>query len=224
MFSIKVRACGLYLASRYGVPFRVASGLLVVHLLITYLVKGTVVARYIHIKLFPLMVHDKGMKGSAQWLGITLSTMLLSYVLANAIPFFDSLTGLIGSVLIPIICFTIPALCYVKARAAQGRPLPPWEMAIVGAVHVFSALIFFVGTYDNVQVMLDHVSASGGPFGCQCINMWGDVARCCAEPSVNGASDFRGNASLCEAKFSKNATSFIVVPKDDSPVFGSAHH
>ena len=50
-------------AMEFSVTSRIASGLLAVHLIITYLVKGTVLARYIHIKIFPATVNDRSIIG-----------------------------------------------------------------------------------------------------------------------------------------------------------------
>ena len=90
------------------------AGLILAHVVITYLVKGTVLARATHLAIWPEEVNSRSLRSQLQWLLITSSIMLCAYLLAMSIPIFDNLSGLIGSLLAPPICFNIPCAIFVS--------------------------------------------------------------------------------------------------------------
>jgi hypothetical protein len=92
----------------YGHALRAAALLLFIHMIVTYLVKATVVTRAIHLYLSPKHVNDKGFRGKLEWFGISTGLLGLSFLIGNSVPFFDELTGLIGASVVPIACWNIP--------------------------------------------------------------------------------------------------------------------
>ncbi len=80
----------------FGWMYRAASALLCFHMVVGFLILGNVLSRILHIKLSPRRVNDLGWRGKLEWLGCTAFVIVVSFVIANTIPFFDELTSLIG--------------------------------------------------------------------------------------------------------------------------------
>ena len=91
---------------------------LFVHVLITYLIKGTVLARASHRLLMPSTINDYGVHGKLVWLGVTTSILLACYGVASAIPEFGDLVDLLGALQTPIFGFMLP----VAMRFVSKRP------------------------------------------------------------------------------------------------------
>lgn len=101
-------------------PARVAIGLLLTfHTLVCYLIAGQPLHRRMHAALFPQTVDAAGPLAQAHWAAITLSTLLAAYVLANAIPFFNDLQGLLGSLTGTPIVFGTPDAVATSLTGAQ---------------------------------------------------------------------------------------------------------
>ena len=62
-----------------------------------------------HIKISPYHVNDLTLRGKAEWFGITTAVIVTSFIISNAIPFFEELTGLIGGLLVPSLNVIFPS-------------------------------------------------------------------------------------------------------------------
>jgi len=69
-------------------------------------------SRMIHVWVSPRYVNDLGWRGKLEWFGCTTSVVVLSFVIANAIPFFEELTSLVGGLLVPSLNLIFPILFY----------------------------------------------------------------------------------------------------------------
>lgn len=122
-----------------------AAGALYVHLLITYLIKGTVLSRFAHRTLSPSTVNDAAATGRLVWLAVTTGQLLLCCVVALAVPAFDELTSLIGSVLTPLLGFAVPAVVLYSARRRTGRALSTLTLVALGGVLAFAVAFAAAG-------------------------------------------------------------------------------
>ena len=90
----------------------------------------------------------------------------LCYVVANSIPIFSQLNGLIGAVLSPFLSFVIPVTLLVKSGLKSTKLDVVCSVVYVLAVGGYA---FGAGTYTSV-VSINRASAeSGGPFACDCM-------------------------------------------------------
>jgi len=103
-----------------GMSLRTAAGLLFVHVLIVYLIKNVVLARYFHSKWRPDSVESRSCSSYLQYSTISVSILLLGYFVANAVPFFEQLLGVLGGLCAGPINFFLPILFYL---VALGRKL-----------------------------------------------------------------------------------------------------
>ncbi|CAM1508651.1 Fc.00g054990.m01.CDS01 [Cosmosporella sp. VM-42] len=104
------------------------------------------------------------------WLGSTIGITILSFIVAEAVPFFSYLIGLIGSLCCAPTCLIIPALMglYIVREDYRASKL---KMAICG-LHVFTiclgSFITIAGTYTTIRSIIDAYSSGvvGGAFTC----------------------------------------------------------
>jgi len=75
----------------------------------------------IHVWVSPRYVNDLGWRGKLEWFGCTTSVVVLSFVIANAIPFFEELTSLVGGLLVPSLNLIFPILFYGERARRRGQ-------------------------------------------------------------------------------------------------------
>ena len=59
-------------------------------MLVTYVIKGQVLSRAIHLAVHPASANDFGAKGRLVWFAITTVLLIVGWVLVNAVPFFGT--------------------------------------------------------------------------------------------------------------------------------------
>ena len=132
-----------------------AAGALYVHLLITYLIKGTVLARFLHRKLSPSTVNDTSARGQLVWLAVTTGLLLLCCCVALAVPAFDELTSLVGSIQTPLLGFAVPAVLLYTARRHTGRAMSTLTLVALGGVLAFGVVFAAAGTAASTIDIID---------------------------------------------------------------------
>jgi len=168
-----VNASGFFLDNLpFGPMFRAASAIFFFHICVSFLVLGHVLARVLHIWVAPRHVNDLGWKGSLQWFGCTSAVCIVSYVIANSIPFFDSLTGLIGGFTIPVMSLMMPVMCYMRTRHMTGQKLKIWEWVVYITIIAFALLVTVCSTIFNIEEIVQNWSTFGAPFACHCEEIW----------------------------------------------------
>jgi len=163
----------------FGVMFRVASAMLAFHMMIAFLILCNVLARIIHLSVSP-RVNDLGWRGKLEWFGCTFSVVVLSFVVSNAVPFFDLLTSLIGGLLVPTLNLIFPVIFYTKTRIMVQDKLKWWEWVINSCLVVFGVLVTVVSTIENFRAIINQWSSFGAPFSCHCQDLW-DTCDCSLE-------------------------------------------
>jgi len=98
-----------------GLALRMTAVLLFLHVVVVYLIKGVVLARYFHRLCSP---SDAEARTAASYLkhgGCGVGMLCFGYIVANAVPFFSQLLGIIGGLLAGPINFLFPAVFYLTA-------------------------------------------------------------------------------------------------------------
>lgn len=180
----------------FGPWYRVASFLLFIHVAITFLVKGTVMVRFLHVSFAGKeRANEDSTTAKVQWFMLTVLTTVLSYLVANLIPFFDKLSGLIGTLLAPLVCFNLPCIMLVWARRKSGKKVAWYDWVGIASLNVFGVLLVVIGTIAEVEAIVDAMDEVGGPFSCGCISMWNSVSKCCEALAPRGA--YGGDPHKC---------------------------
>jgi hypothetical protein len=152
---------------------RIAFGIALPVIFISGSINGTVVGRYILDRSFknsPIRyINTKA--GWMVWLGLIATITLIGWVIAEAIPFFNALLGLISSLFISGFTFYFPALFWFQL-VKEGKWYQGWRnisLSILNAtVFVFGIAILVCGTYSSVEDILHQFSAGTvrGAFTC----------------------------------------------------------
>ncbi|KAH8889051.1 hypothetical protein GQ53DRAFT_723842 [Thozetella sp. PMI_491] len=169
--------CGQYvaspsLASAGGLLEKVSYGISIPGFIMTSTLWVHLAAKFLLVRVLRDSDHlqSNSITHWATWLGSTVGITTLSFVIAQAIPFFSYLIGLIGSLCCAPTCLIIPGLMglYIsKDDDSRSKT----KVAIRG-LHIFTiilgAFITVAGTYTTVQSIIDAYRSGvvGGAFTC----------------------------------------------------------
>ena len=144
--------------------------LLAYHTAVSYLLTAQPLHRAIHGRLFPATLDGGGVfsRAALHWALITLSMLLLAYVVANAVPFFADFQDLLGNLLGAPTVFGWPAFFYVQGRRQRGAPCGRADAFVCGVfLVVFLPAFTLLGTYNALaKIAADWAEAGAAPFQC----------------------------------------------------------
>lgn len=164
----------------FGVWYCVAAFCLVVHMGITWMIRGTVVGHAIYKWVGWGDANKNDDVETRRWWAVLLGVMLLiSWFVADLVPFVDDLVDLFGSLFMPYSCFIVPILMYCRWMWDYGEErdaIGKLEMYLIAVELVFTVVIFFVGTVFNTRTIYDNWESYGWPFQCHCTDIWSTCA------------------------------------------------
>lgn len=106
------------------------------------------------------------------WIGCTFGVGVISYIIASAIPVFDSLVSLVGALLGTFLSFQ-PMGCmwlYDNWRKGKAERSPRWVAMVCWSVFVICIGTFMMvaGTYGSVVGIINSYNSSGGSGAWSC--------------------------------------------------------
>ncbi|OQO03544.1 hypothetical protein B0A48_10208 [Cryoendolithus antarcticus] len=152
---------------------RIAFGIALPVIFISGSINSTVVGRYIIGRAFPRspIRYTNTKKGWIVWVALIAIITLIGFVIAEAIPFFNALLGLISSLFISGFTFYFPALFWFQL-VKEGK----WNSSAKNIVlSIMNVIVLFIGiatlglgTYASVVDILDAYSSGEvrGSFTC----------------------------------------------------------
>ena len=144
----------------------VASTLMFLHVSVSFCLNAQLLTRALHVRLFPYSVNKGGAREALPWLGITLGTLSLAWLVGNAVPFFSDLNGIISSLCVGPTTFGFPALFYLLACRRNEKKVSLIELLVCSLMILIAVFFVLVGTsVDFVQIAND-VKDLGAPFSC----------------------------------------------------------
>ncbi|CAK9010796.1 unnamed protein product [Durusdinium trenchii] len=169
----------------FGPSLQAAAGCMLVHMLISYLIKGVVVCKSIHRAVDKRYAHgsDTRPRSWMVWVFIVAFMLLLSWFSANLVPFFGAAVDFLGASVTPISCWLIPLLLYMRMcwdfpEEAEKSWTLEW---ILIALECLLALILVVfGVRSSLLKIIETWSTYGAPFDCHCEGLW-ETCGCSAE-------------------------------------------
>jgi len=99
-----------------GASLSWSSGFLLAHVCIAFLLKNSIIARYFHGLVSPRRAQEAGLVAHAEYAACACVLLVISYFIANVIPFFSDLLGLIGGLLSGPTSFLLPIAFYIGAH------------------------------------------------------------------------------------------------------------
>jgi len=144
---------------------RIAFGIALPVIFISGSINGTVVGRYIMDRAFPNspIRYVKGVRGWAVWVCLITIITIIGWIIAEAIPFFNALLGLISSLFISGFTFYFPALFWFQLVREGGCFSTKKNIALTllnGTVFLIGIVILGAGTYASVEDII-HQYTSG---------------------------------------------------------------
>ena len=152
---------------------------LLIHMLISYNITNQVLTRALHLKLFPRTVNGSSPQSRVHWFACSAFFLFLAWLLANAIPFFDNLTGIIGAMLLAPISFVLPCIFYLKADkngalvTAKGMvsySIGFHEKVACVCIASFGIILALLGTISNLKDTVEKSESLAAPFSCNVFN------------------------------------------------------
>ena len=145
-----------------GVAKSGVSFLLAFHTAVSYLVAGQPLHRALHRRFFPGSVDAQTRRAQLHWLACSSGTLLLSLLVAVAVPFFSAMQDFLGALLGAPIVFGLPAFFFVRAARASNTPIKPVDLAICTLfLAFFTPLFAIVGTGMSLVQIADSWAAEG---------------------------------------------------------------
>ncbi|KAJ3515165.1 hypothetical protein NM208_g14999 [Fusarium decemcellulare] len=165
--------CGSYVAS----PALGSAGPLIKKVSYGIALPGLLVSAMLMIHLPAKFIFIRVLRGSKHltantsvhwmtWIGITLLTTVIAYVIASGIPIFGELIALVGALLGPLMSF-IPMGCMWLfdnwSREHDGDRLFRWRAGVAWSVFVIVSGTFLTiaGTYSSISIIVESSSKSG---------------------------------------------------------------
>jgi len=182
----------------YNGWLRFGALMLFLHIMIIYVINANVLGKAIHRVIWPETVEDRSIRGKTHWFIINLGNIMACMLVALTIPFFDSLTGLIGALLMPIACWCLPIVYFYLAHQKNNEPISRIDMILMIFIFVLGIAITIVGTYSNMLDIVDNWATYGYPFTCGCTDVWN---TCDCSPDHTGM--------VCPTNSSGNMSSFL---------------
>jgi hypothetical protein len=152
---------------------RVAFGIALPVIFISGSINGTVVGKYIMEQVFPNspIRFINSAKGWAIWMSLVAFLTVIAFVVAEAIPFFNALLGLISALFISGFTFYFPALFWfqlVKVGKWNATKMNILLSVTNAAVFVIGLVVLVAGVYASVEDIMGQFSKGDvrGSFTC----------------------------------------------------------
>lgn len=160
----------------FGTMMQLGCVCLFTHMTITYLIKAVVLGRAIHARVDPASLDQDDWLSWTKWACIVTANLVVCWVTANSVPFFEALAALVGSLMAPFSCVIIPAFLYCRWCKDTSRPISWIEMIAITLECVFATVLMSAGTALNMQVIVANWDTYGYPFECHCRGLWSTCA------------------------------------------------
>jgi hypothetical protein len=152
---------------------RFSSTLMVYHLCITYLLNSIVLTRGIVGILGLERALEPGFRGRAMWAGISVPLACGGMVVAQVVPQFDNLNGLIGNVCCTQGCLILPALFFLLLQRVAPWPkgvLTSLLVALAWPMLISGLFLLVAGTLSSViTIWQDSHTEAGRAWACQAL-------------------------------------------------------
>ena len=137
-----------------------------VHLVATYCIKQQVVLRAAQVAISPKNANSSSFAAMFQWFSFSVVMVLVSWILANAIPFFSDFCSLLGAFMDTTLCIILPITIALQAHRLNFAYLGITELPFLKLMVVFGVLVALLGCVGTTIQLVDHWDEFGYPFSC----------------------------------------------------------
>jgi len=144
-----------------------ASFLLFFHVCISFVLAQQVVGRAIHVRWRPQNVDTGTNEERQDWFAISSFQILAAFLIANGIPFFSHLMGLVAAISTAPLTFGAPAvMVYIASRNLRKKGLHSFEKPMLPFFVFMTIVLVVLGFVSNVHELISKWSNQGHPFAC----------------------------------------------------------
>ncbi|KAJ4378249.1 hypothetical protein N0V86_005949 [Didymella sp. IMI 355093] len=165
------------LGSASPVVTKIAFGFAIPTIIIAGVVNGSVACKYIYIRMWKgtNVVHQKTWKSMISWYGICALFWVVAWILAESIPNFNLLLGLIAALFGSWFSYALPmAMWFYQHRGHwfENRRMAMWTLLNAFLFCIGVAIQFSLGMWSSGEKM--HNGSGGKVFACA--NNWSPVS------------------------------------------------
>ncbi|KAK4948101.1 hypothetical protein LTR10_013155 [Elasticomyces elasticus] len=157
------------LGSAGTVVGKVAWGLAIPTIIVAGVIYGHVASKYVYVRLFRGTRHmsQKSLLSIGTWLGITLAMWVVAWIIAESIPNFNNLLGLISSLFASWFTYGISGVFWLFLN--WGQYTRNWRKMVLTAANIglfcMGLAICGIGLYASGRAI--HNDASGSSWTCE---------------------------------------------------------
>ncbi|KAF3047314.1 hypothetical protein E8E11_009432 [Didymella keratinophila] len=164
------------LGSASPVVTKITFGLAIPTIIIAGVVNGSVACKYIYIRTWKgtNVVHEKSAKSLGSWYGICIVFWIVAWILAESIPNFNLLLGLIAALFGSWFSYALPIVMWPYQHKGTWFKNTRWAMwsALDAFLFCIGVAIFVLGMYTSGTEL--HNGSGGKVF--LCANNWSPVS------------------------------------------------
>jgi len=166
----------------FNASLQAAAACLVIHMLISYLIKGVVFCRAVLTKAKEKYANpdDPRKRSMAAWNAVVIPTLACAWLFANLVPFFGDAVDLLGASFTPLSCWVMPIVMfvryYVDADEEERPKVSILEWIIMAAEMALGFVLMVLGTKSSIETIVSKWQVYGYPFECHCQGLWSTCA------------------------------------------------
>jgi len=151
-----------------SITFVIASVFLLLHLIVAYLIKSTILTRAIVVGLLPSKYKNaSGFRMRMSWFCVSGFILVVAFIVSNAVPIFSKLTSLMGALNAPLLGYVFPICFTIGARRSAKVVTGYFEGALLIGIVSFAIILLIAGTSANIISLLENLKTfNQTPFQC----------------------------------------------------------
>jgi len=146
--------------------YRIAAISLALHVMVTYLIKATIMARLVHNIVWRETINENSWRAKIQWMIISTTILLLSYIIANLVPNFDAFVSFLGTFQVPVLGFIFPPIFYYYSQRSIGKCFTCTQWLLCGGLVLIGFVLFLTGFVASIFTISDSFAQGQSPFYC----------------------------------------------------------
>ncbi|CAE8639134.1 unnamed protein product [Polarella glacialis] len=161
----------------FGGALTAACVCLVIHMLISYLIKGVVFCGSLQRFFDPAYASptDTRKRSWLSWNVVVISTAICAWLFANLIPFFTEAVDLVGASVTPLSCWIIPIGMYLRCSwdCEDDKLRIGFFEGVLLVIEIALALVLMIfGSASAMETIVAGWTTFGYPFACHCQLIW----------------------------------------------------
>ncbi|KAM0542877.1 hypothetical protein ACHAPJ_012600 [Fusarium lateritium] len=147
---------------------KIAYGVALPTIIIAGVMNGHIAAKAIYLRVFAGIdrIHKRDFIAVGSWIGISFAFWIVAWIIASAIPVFNTLLSLMASLFASWFTFTLPALFWIQMNRHQlfSSPTKCLLLGLNCFIVIIGLVLCGLGTYTSAKAI--HDDNGSGSFSC----------------------------------------------------------